>query len=262
MSVATQGGLSVVDVNGTEIELMEAGKGPCIVYLGSCHWIADDTNFQTALEQHAHVITPRFPGIGAAKDKNNLNSVDDLAYLYLDLIEKRGLSDVTLVGASFGGWVAAEMAVRRSPALKKLVLINPLGIKLSERTTRDITDFFGTPDADLRRRAFMNPDAAGPQLRDLEDGALRARLQARETLTRFGWSPYMHHPRLKQRLARIQLPTLVLGGAQDEITSPGYARSYASLVPGARFDEINNARHFAHIEQASAVAERVTAFAR
>ena len=258
---ATEGGLPVIDLGGTEVAYLKQGSGPTILYLGSCHWIADDSAFRDALAQRAHIIAPLYPGIGGAKDRNKLNSVDDLAFHYLDFIEKLGLKDVTLVGVSFGGWVAAEMAVRRSSALARMALINPLGIKISDRETRDITDFYGTPDDELRRRAFIDPAQAGVALRELDDAQLRLRLQAREMLSRFGWQPYMHHPRLKLRLARVTVPSLVLGGDQDTMLSVGYARKFAELIPHARFEEIKNARHFAHIEQANAVATRVAAFA-
>lgn len=249
-----------VAIGGTEVEVVEEGQGPCIFYLGSGHWIADDANFRAELSRRLRVISPSYPGVGASSNRNELDSVEDLAFLYLDLIERLGLTSVTLVGASFGGWVAAEMAVRRSPALARLVLINPLGIKVGDRYTRDITDFFGTPDDTLRRSCFKNADGI-PALRDLGDEALRLRLQAREMLARFGWQPYMHHPRLKQRLSRIEIPSLVLGADDDQITSPGYARAYASHIPAGRFEEVADARHFAHIERASVIAEYVTAFA-
>lgn len=258
---ATEGGLPVIDLGGTEVAYSKQGSGSTILYLGSCHWIADDGAFREALATKAQVIAPLYPGIGSAKDRNKLNSVDDLAFLYLDFIEKLGLKEVTLVGASFGGWVAAEMALRRSAALTQMVLINPLGIKVSDRETRDITDFYGTPDDELRRRAFIDPAQSGPALRELDDEQLRLRLQAREMLARFGWQPYMHHPRLKLRLSRVNIPSLVLGSDHDTMVSAGYARKFAELIPTARFEEIKNARHFAHIEQASTVADRVAAFA-
>ena len=259
--MTTDGGLPLIDLGGTQLAYSDQGKGATLLYLSSCHWIADDAAFRDTLAQQARVIAPHYPGMGSAKDKNRLNSVDDLAFLMLDFIEKLGLSDVTVVGASFGGWLAAEMAVRRSPALARLALINPLGIKVSDRETRDITDFFGTPDDELRRRAFIDPAKAGPGLRELDDVNLRWRLQARDTLTRYGWQPYMHHPRLKHRLSRINVPSLVLGSDEDTMLSAGYARKYAELIPQARFEEIKSARHFAHIEQADAVAKRVIAFA-
>jgi pimeloyl-ACP methyl ester carboxylesterase len=258
--MTTDGGLPFVDLGGTKLAYSDSGTGATLLYLSSCHWIADDTVFRDTLAQQARVIAPLYPGMGSAEDKNRLNSVDDLAFLLLDFIEKMGLSNVTVIGASFGGWVAAEMAVRRSSALSRLVLINPLGIKVSDRETRDITDFFGTPDDELRRRAFVDPAKAGPVLRELDDVNLRSRLQARETLTRYGWQPYMHHPRLRQRLGRINVPSLVLGADGDTMLSPGYARKYAELIPAARFDEIKSARHFAHIEKAEAVAHRVITF--
>ncbi len=72
----------------------------------------------------------------------------------------------------------------------------------------------------------------------------------REATARFGWSPYMHDPKLKGRLHRIRVPTLVLWGASDRIASPEYGRAYAAAIPGARFGRIERAGHFPHLEAA------------
>lgn len=54
----------------------------------------------------------------------------------------RDLREVILVGASLGGWIAAEMAVKCADRLAGLVLVAPLGIEVGDRETRDIPDIF------------------------------------------------------------------------------------------------------------------------
>ena len=66
----------------------------------------------------------RLGSLGAA---GLVSSVDDLAYLYLDLSKQLDLKDAVLVGNCFGGWIAAEMAVRDTRRFAKLVLAAPLG---------------------------------------------------------------------------------------------------------------------------------------
>ena len=52
-----------------------------------------------------------------------------------------------LVGASFGGWIAIELAVRSSDRLSGIVLVDPLGVKMGEATDRDISDIYSAlPD--------------------------------------------------------------------------------------------------------------------
>ncbi len=55
------------------------------------------------------------------------------------------LEDAVLVGACFGGWIAAEMAVRDTRRFAHLVLVDPLGIKVGGVTERDIADMHAMP---------------------------------------------------------------------------------------------------------------------
>jgi pimeloyl-ACP methyl ester carboxylesterase len=84
--------------------------------------------------------------------------------------------------------------------------------------------------------------------------------RSRESTGRYAWSPYMHNPKLKGRLHRINVPTLVLWGAADRVVKPEYGRAYAGAIPIARFATIEGAGHFPHLEQPVAFAREVTNF--
>ena len=84
--------------------------------------------------------------------------------------------------------------------------------------------------------------------------------RSRESTGRYAWSPYMHDPKLKGRLHRIRIPTLVLWGAADRVAKVEYGRSYAAAIEGARFETIEGAGHFPHLEQPQAFARAVTDF--
>jgi pimeloyl-ACP methyl ester carboxylesterase len=71
----------------------------------------------------------------------------------------------------------------------------------------------------------------------------------------------MHDPKLKGRLHRIDVPTLVLWGMGDRLIDASYGHAFCAAVPGAKFESIAGAGHFPHIEQPKAFAERVLAFA-
>ncbi len=63
-----------------------------------------------------------------------------------------GLSDVSLVGLGFGGWIAAEMASQAPTAYRKLVLVGAMGIKPPEG---DIADQAIVSYSTIRRPASM-----------------------------------------------------------------------------------------------------------
>src|SRR5215469_743754 len=61
---------------------------------------------------NAYVLVPTHPGFGGEPRPEWLNSIDDLAYAYLDLLEELELRDVLVIGYSMGGWIASAMALR------------------------------------------------------------------------------------------------------------------------------------------------------
>ena len=84
--------------------------------------------------------------------------------------------------------------------------------------------------------------------------------RSREATARYAWSPFLHNPKLKSRLHRINIPTLVLFGEADRITREGYCSAYAECIPGARFKPMKGAGHFPHKETPEAFAQAVVAF--
>ncbi len=250
------------DINGVVFSVETQGSGRDILYLGASSWFANDNPFIARLSAHGRVIAPVAPGFGPGPVDRRSTTVDDLAYLYLDLIERMKLSNILLVGASFGGWVAAEMAIKTCERISAIALIDPLGVKIGDRLTRDIADFYGLPDAELRARAYVDPSIFVSDVKAISDEELARRMRARESLARYGWSPFMHDPKLAQRLHRVTAPTQFIWGARDAIVSPAYGRAYAALVPGSRFTEIAGAAHFPQIEQPAATLDAILSFAQ
>ena len=166
------------------------------------------------------------------------------------------------MGASFGGWVAAEMAVKSTARISRLVLANPVGIKVGDRESRDLVDIYSNFDKQIAELAYVDPKLGTPDRTKLSEDELLFMAKSREATARYAWSPYLHDPKLKGRLHRIRIPALVLWGAGDRIAAPGYGRAFADAIPGARYREIPNAGHFPHLEQPEALAGQIAAFAR
>lgn len=190
---------------------------------------------------------------------SKFNSVEDLAYLYLDMLDMLDLKDVVLVGTSLGGWVAAELAVRNSTRISKLVLINAIGIKPGGRDTRDIPDIFAESPSEVERLLWHDP-ALRPSSRNLSDAQWQMAAANRQALGAYVWEPYMHNPKLPQRLHRIKAPTLLLWGQEDKLLVPDYGRAYQKLIAGARFDLVANAGHCPQIEQPDVTAQLIIDF--
>src|ERR1700730_7954425 len=125
---------------GTPLELVERGQGRPLLFLHAGEGLAPERPWLDLLARRYRVIAPSHPGWGHSQLLDGIGVVVDLAYLYLDLAAGLGLDDAVLVGACFGGWVAAEIMVRSTARFSRLVLVDPLGIKVRGREERDITD--------------------------------------------------------------------------------------------------------------------------
>jgi pimeloyl-ACP methyl ester carboxylesterase len=206
------------------------------------------------------VLAPVHPGFGHSEQPKSFDTVDDLAYFYLDLLEHLNLRQVTDVGVSFGGWIAAEIAIKSTERLSHLVLANAVGIKVGDRETRDIVDIYAIPESEYVQLAYFNPDVGTHDYKTMPDARVLAAARNREATARYAWSPYMHDPKLRGRLRRIDIPTLVLWGASDRLVSESYGRAYCAAITDARFELIERAGHFPDLEQPQIFAARVFSF--
>ncbi len=238
-----------IDIHGATCVVETRGAGRDILYLSSGMWFADESAFIGKLAELGRVTAPVAPGFCPGAVDARMNNVDDIAYLWLDLIDELKLKDVLLVGASFGGWVAAEMAVKSCKSIAGVALIDPVGIKVGDRYARDIADLYGLPEREILRRAYVDPSVFASDVKSISDAELARRARARESIARYGWSPFLHDPKLAGRLRRVTAPTLVLWGAKDGVASPDYGRAYAARVKGATFAEIAGAGHFPQVEK-------------
>jgi pimeloyl-ACP methyl ester carboxylesterase len=250
----------MMKVRGVDLEVVEGGAGQPLLVLHGGDGVQPDAPYLRKLAETFRVIAPSHPGFGHSSLPDTFDSADDLAYFYLDLLDELDLSEVVLMGCSFGGWIAAEMAVKCCHRLAKLILVDAVGIKVGDRETRDILDIFAVSPDELARRLFHDPALARRDLSALSDDQLRVIARNRESLALFGWDPYMHNPKLRHRLHRITAPTLLIWGESDGVVSPAYGVAYRDAIPGARLAIVPRAGHAPHIEQPDAVVEQVRRF--
>jgi pimeloyl-ACP methyl ester carboxylesterase len=249
-------------IQGHEIELRKAGSGPPILLLhGSYGWWGWEPVLDT-LARRFTVIAPSLPGFGRTPRVPGIDSMDDLAYWLLDLAPEIGSDPMRVVGFGLGGWLAAEVAVRCPAAVERMVLVGSVGVKVSDRETRDIEDPFILVGDAQQAMLWADPvanQAPVPRV-GMEQGLLEVMLRNQESAMYYGFKPFMHNPKLLQRLHRITAPTVVVWGGQDRVVAPSYGRALASRISQARFVEIPNAGHYPHREQVDAFVLSVADF--
>jgi pimeloyl-ACP methyl ester carboxylesterase len=205
-------------------------------------------------------ITPTLPGWNGTERPDWLTSIDAVASAFLQYLEDQDLTDVLVIGSSIGGWIGAEMAARDTAArIGGLVLIDAVGIDVPGQP---ITDFFALDPRGIAEHSFhdserfyMDPAAQPPE----QLATIRSNLA---TLRVIAGDPYMHDPKLRERLAGVSTPTLAIWGGSDAIVNPDYGRSYAGSFPNARFELVTGAGHLPQIEQPAATFALIDAFAK
>jgi pimeloyl-ACP methyl ester carboxylesterase len=249
-----------ITISGVDLAIEEKGQGRPILFLHPGEGLQPDRPWLDRLAESHHVIAPHHPGFGASALPDWFGTVDDLAYLYLDLAAHLKLENAVLAGNCFGGWVAAEMAVRNPARFAGLLLAAPLGIKVGGVLDRDITDMHAVPRAEFLRRAWADPAKGELDYTRLPDTELAAIARGREALVVFGWKPYMHNPRLKRWLHRIDIPTHLIWGEQDGIVCTAYGEAWKAEIAGATMETMPATGHYPHWENPEQFAARVQGF--
>src|SRR5262245_11910373 len=117
------GEAETVDLRGRKTVLRHGGDGPPFVYLHSTvgesfMWFPFFNNFA----KNFTVYVPTHPGFGQSGGFDEIDTIEDMAFHYLELFDALGLEEFCLGGVSLGGWIAAEFAVRWPERVKKLWL--------------------------------------------------------------------------------------------------------------------------------------------
>jgi len=255
-----------------ELEILRHGSGQPILLIHGVNPISAQAPFVDMLARRATVIAPSHPGFGASSRPADFDTMYDLVNLYRDILEAIDAPRVTVVGFSFGGWIAAELAVGGAAKLDRLVLVDAVGIRLGGREQRDIVHFFNTDPAELNRLAWHDPKRRPAGIYGLgwqatitdvmSDAEMVTLARNWDSLCLYAWKPHMYNPQLAFWLRRIAVPTLVLWGESDRIVTPAYGQAYAQRIPGAAFRAIPSAGHHPELEQPEAFVRNVAAFLR
>src|SRR5262245_41922216 len=105
------------------------GAGPALVFFHG-PWGLTWGPFLDALARRHTVYAPEHPGTtaGAPDAIQQVDTLWDLVLCYDELLDRLGLEDVALVGHSFGAMMACEVAAARRSRVRRLVLMDPIGL--------------------------------------------------------------------------------------------------------------------------------------
>jgi pimeloyl-ACP methyl ester carboxylesterase len=246
-----------LDFPGGRVHLLRGGSGEPVLFLHAAGGAGQWLEFHQLLARRFSVFAPDHPGFGGSDELPEVEAVDDLVYHYLDLIERLGLQRPHVVGASFGGWIAAELAVAASHAIGSLVLLSAAGLRLPGHP---VADLFMMSPGQLAQMAYHDPAKIPPPPPEPGPEAALAAYRDATALARFSWVPFLSNPKLERRLHRIRARTLVVWPSDDKLIPVAHGRRYAELIPNATFTQVPDSGHAMYFERPAEFADITAGF--
>ena len=254
----------LIDVRGRTTELRRAGTGEPLLYL---HAVGGDTDGLPALDELAReraVLMPMHPGFAGSQGIEEIDSIEDVAFHYLGILDALALGAVDMIGTSYGGWIAVELACRWPERFRRVVLVDAAGLWLDEAP---MAELFGAEPAELAERLFQDQSLPQAQflrslanLGDVPEEILLPQVNAMAAAARVAWNPYFHNPKLPGRLYRVAMPVLIVWGRQDGLIPLAHGERYRTLLPDARLEVIERCGHLPILERAAEFLRLVRPF--
>jgi pimeloyl-ACP methyl ester carboxylesterase len=240
------------------VNLFRKGSGRTVLVLHAAGGAGAWNPYLEQLSEHFDVIAPDHPGFGLSDELPEVESVPQLASHYVAVLEELGVDRFDLVGASFGGWVAAELASSVPERIEHLVLMAPAGLHVPDAPPADLFTmspeeivralFYDGAVADAALSVPPSPEAAEQAARDAK------------AFERFARDPFLHDPELPGRLPRITAPTLVLAAEVDSIIPRAHSEAYTATIEGAVLRVAPECGHALYQERPGYVADQVIGF--
>jgi pimeloyl-ACP methyl ester carboxylesterase len=170
------------------------------------------------------------------------------------MLDELQLEDVTVIGNSVGGWIAAEMALLESPRISRLVLLDAVGIEVGGHPVADVA---GLSVPEIQALSFHDPAPFRVDFATMPDTQKAIMAANAAALAVYAGSPAMADPSLLNRLGGIAIPTLVLWGDSDQIVDPAYGQAYAAAIAGVRFEVLSATGHMPQMETPDLVLQKI-----
>lgn len=244
-----------------EVRVKIRGSGPPLVYLHRAAGMRWDAFLASLASEHT-VYAPEFPGSSTDDPYavHAINDISDLVLVYEEIIRALALTRPALIGHSFGGMLAAELAAHFPALPSRLALVGPLGLW---RPEAPVGNWLVTPPSEL----FHDPSdeaitaalATSADPLAAQDDAVAA-VWASACAAKFAWP--IPDRGLRDRLHRIAVPTLLVWGRHDRVVPVTYAGEFAAAIPAATVTVIEDSGHFPQLERFDATSAAIADFLR
>ena len=233
-----------------QVELLQGGTGPTLVYLHGASGHAGWSPFLDHLAQSFRIIAPVQPGVGNSTGLEHLDTLWDLIIFYEDFINELDIKTFHLCGSGYGGMIAAELAAHCPRLISRLALTAPFGLWIDDNPTIDI---FALTPSERKHLEWFNPDnetasnlsfQSDDQISILEQALLNT--QTAQAIGKFMW-PIAEHG-LSKRAHRVTMPTLLIWGDSDQIIPLSYAYAFQNLLSNSELTIIEQCGHLPHLE--------------
>lgn len=225
---------------GVDLIIVKRGEGDPIFVL---HGGGGPSSMQEIEEHFAEtntVYAPIHPGWEGTRRPGWFSRIDDLVETYLDVIEDLGLTGLTLIGSSFGGWIATEMTLRdRGRRISKLILMDSIGPKVPHQSAN-----IPLPSG---RHLWASASTDNEPLEGID-------------LLHTYIGPSQGDPKLFGRLHRIEVPVLLVWGENDSVVAPDFGREFQSGFKEALFVEIEGGGHVPTEDQPDRTLQAIDSF--
>ena len=235
-----------------EAKVKTAGNGPPLIYLhpaGGPLW--DD--FVEGLTERYTVYAPHHPGTGETVRKSiySVESLWDLVLIYDEIFDALNLHSVPVVGTSFGGMMACELAAHRPERISKMVLLDPIGLWRDDAPIAPymvmspgklVATLYKDLSSEPVKKALQmpeDPDAAATLIADL--------VWALGATGKFVWP--IPDKGLKKRMHRIKAKALIVWGEDDALVSSIYANGFAQRIANSQVEIIKDCGHVPQVER-------------
>ncbi len=240
------------------------GTGSPILYLHPAGGLTWDSFLDDLATDHT-VFAPEFPGTSAGDPHaiDELDDIFDVILAYEEAVRALRLHGATVIGQSFGGMLAAELASTFPDLFAKVVLLDPAGLWSAEHPFA--LDFMACPPERLPALLFHDPRCAGAQAMFTPpanpiaavDGAV-ALVWAIGCTAKFLWP--IPDRGLHKRLHRLSAPTLVVWGQQDALIPVAYGHEFHRRIANSRLVLVPDCGHIPQVEQPAITTAAVRQF--
>lgn len=274
---------SIENFYGYRLRALRGGEGPLVLFLHGFGVTADmwRPNLQTVAEAGYSVLALDLPGHGRSYRPKKVMGVGDLARVILTVLDAEGADEVRIIGNSLGGAVSSEMALLQPRRFQRLVLENALGFgaRIPVFQKRNYWTHLLMPSAlaiftgqegwafkRLYQMIYFAPETVPPGVMVLRHAPNWWDDHWGRALVMFGVLRQMltHGQREKfaRRRAKLQVPTLIIWGENDQMLPVEHAPQAHTLIPNSQLHIFPQCGHAPNIEYAADFNHKVLAFLR